>query len=182
MITSSAQGEGKSTTLANLAIATAQGGKKVLIADCDLRRPIQHKLFWIPNEEGLTTCFAENARPKSLIKPTQVPGLDILPSGPIPPNPSELLGSRKMQALLESLVDEYDMVMLDSPPLVPVTDAAILSTQVDGVLLVINAGSVEKNLAKLAKESLNNVQARIIGTVLNKVTSGDKGYYYRYYY
>lgn len=159
-----------------------QGGKKVLIADCDLRRPNQHKLFWIPNEEGITTYFAESVVPKSLIKQTQVPGLDILPSGPIPPNPSELLGSRKMQVLLESLIDEYDMVLLDSPPLLPVTDAAILSTKVDGVLLVINAGSVERNMVKLAKESLNNVQARIIGTALNKITSGNKGYYYRYYY
>jgi len=180
LITSATQGEGKSTTLANLAIAMVQGGKKVLIIDCDLRRPTQHKLFWIPNEEGITTYFTDNAGPKSLIKTTQVPGLDILPTGPIPPNPSELVGFRKMRALMESVVHVYDIVLLDSPPLLPVTDAAILSTQVDGVLLVINSGMVEKNLAKLAVERLNNVQARIIGTVLNRVTP-DKGYYHYYY-
>jgi len=181
LITSSTQGEGKSTTLANLAVALVQDGKRVLIVDCDLRRPTQHKIFWVPNDEGITTYIATNTDSKSLIKTTVVPGLDLLPTGPIPPNPSEMVGSKKVRILLASLAAEYGTVLIDSPPLVPVTDAAILSAQVDGVLLVIGSGSVDKNMAKFAKESLANVQAKIIGTVLNKVTSVDKGYYYRYY-
>lgn len=182
MITSAAQGEGKSTTLANLAVTLAQAGKKVLIADCDLRRPTQHKIFWVSNEMGITSHITQNVEIESLIKPTQAPGVELLTTGPVPPNPSELLGSQKMRLLLETLSARYDLVIIDSPPLVPVTDAVILSTLVDGVLLVIKSAAVEREMVKAAKDSLINVRARIIGTVLNDVKSRDKGYYYQYKY
>ncbi len=178
LITGVEPGEGKSTTLANLAVVMAQGGKRVIAVDCDLRRPSLHKLFALPSEPGLTTALLEG-KGRPLLQETIVPGLRLLTSGPLPPNPSELLGSRHFEELLGSLVSDADVVLLDAPPVIAVSDAAVLASKVDGVILVINAGKTKRDLARRAKSLLQNVNAPLLGAVLNNAPL-DKGLY-RYY-
>ncbi|NJN16212.1 MAG: CpsD/CapB family tyrosine-protein kinase [Oscillochloris sp.] len=166
LVTSTAPDEGKSTTLANLAVTIAQAEQQVLLVDCDLRRPTLHELFQVPNDHGLTSAILESdsALP---IQQTQVPGLRILTSGPLPPRPADLLGSRRMEALIERLRGEADMVLFDTPPVVAVTDAAVLATRMDGVLLVLQAGRTRRDRAREARQKLEKVKANIIGVVLN---------------
>ncbi len=183
VVTSAGPGEGKSTTIANIAIAMAQAGKKVLLVDCDLRRPVVHKNFGLANTRGLTNILANNLPFAEVAQETEIEGLRIVTSGPIPPNPSELLGSMKMKDLINTFKEHVDFVFFDTPPVSAVTDAAVLSTQTDGVVLVLSAGEITRDAALHARTVLHNVNAHILGVVLNKVNvEKEQGYYYYYYY
>jgi len=172
VVTSPGPDEGKSTTVANLAVITAQAGKKVILADCDLRRPRQHELFGLSNDRGLTTMMVdENAfRSPPWQEIAGVSGLRVLPSGPLPPNPADFLGSRRMTEVIAWLKEQADLVLFDTPPAVAVTDAAILAARVDGVLLVVSAGITRREYAQRAKALLEKVNARLVGVVLNNAT------------
>ncbi|WHH57520.1 CpsD/CapB family tyrosine-protein kinase [Petroclostridium sp. X23] len=182
VVTSAGPGEGKSTTIANLAITFAQSGSKVLLIDGDLRKPKVHKTFNTHNQTGLTNVLAQHADYKQYVKQCDIDNLDILTSGPIPPNPSELLSSNSMKKLLERFREDYEIVLIDAPPVGTVTDAAILSTIVDGTILVAASGQVEIEAAQRAKQLLEKVNANIIGVVLNKLSKNEQGNYYYYYY
>jgi polysaccharide biosynthesis transport protein len=194
MVTSPSPSEGKSVTTANLAAVIAQAGHRVLVIDADLRRPVLHRVFGVDNRIGLTE-FLRFLHPNDLeetiiallhqlARPTKIEGLSILTSGPIPPNPSELLGSRTHNRLLAVLKNHYDFVLLDSPPVLIVTDAVVLSTQIDGTILVIDAVGTQKNPLRLAAERLREVNANILGVVVNRVSPRTDGYgaYYQYQY
>jgi capsular exopolysaccharide synthesis family protein len=178
LVTSTAPDEGKSTTLANLAVTMAQAEQHVLIVDCDLRRPSLHQIFGVANERGLTSAILEQGDGPLPTQPTAVPGLSLLPSGPLPPRPADLLGSRRMEALIARMRAEADIVLFDTPPVVAVTDAAVLATRMDGVLLVLQAGRTRRDRAREARQKLEKVKANIIGVVLNnaKLEAG-YGYY-----
>ena len=180
MITSAGPGEGKSTTVANLAVSMAQAGKSVLVVDADLRNPTQHKLFGLDNREGLSVALLQDQDYQTYIRETAVPGVMLLTGGPIPPNPAELVGSKRMRRLIEELGIQFDMILIDTPPIIAVTDAAILAQEVDGVILVLASGEVNKDFAKKAKELLDKVGAKIIGAVLNKVDLKTSKYYNYY--
>jgi non-specific protein-tyrosine kinase len=167
LITSTAPDEGKSVTLANLAVTMAQAEQRVLMVDCDLRRPSLHSLFGLSNERGLTSAILEQGEGELPIQATSVPGLSLLASGPLPPRPADLLGSRRMGAMVERLRASADMVLIDTPPVVAVSDAAVLAPQVDGVLLVLQAGHTRRDRAREARQILEKVKAHIIGVVLN---------------
>lgn len=170
LVTSSSPGEGKSTTLANLAVTMAQVEQRVTIIDCDLRRPFLHTLFGLPNDVGLTTMLVENeALETPPLQPTQVPGLRLLASGNLPPRPPDLLGSQRMESIIERLLAEADILIFDAPPVIAVPDAVVLSTKVDGVVLVLSAGETKREHAQRAVERLRKVNARIVGAVLNNV-------------
>jgi protein-tyrosine kinase len=166
LVTGVDAGEGKSTTLANLAVVIAQGGKRVVAVDCDLRRPTLHKVFGLSAEPGLTTAILDKAG-HAVSQKTTVEGLSVVASGPLPPNPSELLGSRRFGEILDALAKEADIVLLDAPPIIAVSDAAVLASRVDGVLLVVSAGKTKRELARRAKSLLEKVNANILGVVLN---------------
>ena len=183
MVTSSGPEEGKSTTVANLSVVLAQAGYKVLIVDADLRKPVQNKIFQLDNHKGLTNLLVEDLEPSDLIRPTILEGLDILTTGPIPPNPSELLASQRMKELLDFFSEKYQIVLVDTPPAIAVTDAVVLATLVDGAILVIRGGMSRIEMVRDAKAVLDKTGVRIIGTVLNGVKmQGDNYYYYYYYY
>ena len=177
LATSTAPDEGKSTILANLAVTIAQAEQRVILVDCDLHRPTLHTLFDLPNETGLTSMILTEETPLPL-QETGVPGLSVLTSGPLPPRPADILGSRRMEAAIERLRAAADIVLFDTPPVVTVTDAAVLATKVDGVLLVFQAGRTSRERARRARQILEKVKANIIGVVLNnaKVEQG-YGYY-----
>lgn len=181
MITSSGPREGKSHTVANLAVSTAQSGKSVLIIDADLRNPTQHKLFGLDNGEGLSVSLVQDQDYHKYIRETAVPGVMVLPAGPIPPNPAELVGSKRMQLLIEEVSEQFDMLLIDTPPVIAVTDAAILAQEVDGVILVLASGEVNKGYAQKAKDLLDKLGVKILGAVLNKVDLNTKEHYYYYY-
>jgi capsular exopolysaccharide synthesis family protein len=179
-VTSAGVGEGKSSTLANLAVVSAQAGRKVIVVDADLRRPTIHQLFGLKNDTGLTTAMMSGTAQAALpLQTTAIEGLSVLTSGPLPPNPAELMGSCRMDEIVASLVEEADQVFFDTPPVVAVTDAAVLATKVDGVLLVISAGKTRRELARLAVQRLQQINARLVGTVLTNVPlgTGFQGYY-----
>jgi len=170
LVTSAGPEEGKSTVLANLAVTTAQASKKVILVDCDLRRPTLHNIFNLKNDVGLTTMVVDDVAMESPpLQDTGVEGLQLVSSGPLPPNPSELLGSRRMEEIIAALLERADVVLFDAPPVVAVTDAAVLATKVDGVLLVINAGGTKRDYARAAKARLEKVNANLLGAVLNNV-------------
>jgi capsular exopolysaccharide synthesis family protein len=180
VVTSPGDGEGKSTTLANLAVTAAQSEKTVCLIDCDLRRPSLHQLFGLSNEVGLTSMIRDDSlRDAPPLQATPVPGLRVLTSGPLPPNPSELLGSRRMEEIIASLSRQSDLILFDAPPITMVTDAAVLATKVDAVLLVVSAGHTRREHARRAKALLEKVNARLVGVVLNNVSfdAGLRGYY-----
>jgi capsular exopolysaccharide synthesis family protein len=180
VVTSPGSEEGKSTTLANLAVTIAQADKKVILVDCDLRRPAQHAMFGLPNDVGLTTMVVDaKAMGEPPLLDTGVPGLRLLPSGPLPPNPSELLGSRRMQEIIAGLSERADIVLFDAPPIVAVTDAAVLASRVDAVLLVVKAGATKRDHAQKARALLEKVNAHLVGAVLNNVKM-DTSYYHYY--
>jgi non-specific protein-tyrosine kinase len=176
MATSTAPDEGKSTTLANLAVTIAQAEQRVILVDCDLRRPTLHTLFDLPNEAGLTSMILAEDAPVPL-QETGVPGLSLLASGPLPPRPADILGSRRMEAAIERLRAAADIVLFDTPPVVAVTDAAVLATKVDGVLLVFQAGRTSRERARRARQILEKVKANIVGVVLNNAEV-EQGYGY----
>lgn len=177
LATSSAPDEGKSSTLANLAVTMAQAEQRVLLVDCDLRRPSLHTLFGLTNERGLTSAILAPEDGLLPIQPTVVPGLQLLTSGPLPPRPADLLGSRRMGTLIEQLSASADIVLFDTPPVVAVTDAAVLAPRVDGVLLVLHAGQTRRDRAREARRLLEKVKAHIVGVVLNGAKL-ERGYTY----
>jgi capsular exopolysaccharide synthesis family protein len=181
MYTSAGPGEGKSTTVANSAVVLAQSGKKVIIVDCDLRKPVQHKIFGLA-KQGVTNALVENHSPVDLLQKTAVNNLQVLASGPIPPNPSELLGSGKMAQLFQELREGCDLLLIDAPPVVAVTDACVLASQVDGVVLVTAAGLVRPEMAQHAKELLVKAKGALLGIVLNRVAIDKQHAHYYYYY
>ena len=177
VVTSSVPGEGKSTTSGNLALSLAQSGNKVLLVDCDMRKPSIHKKFKISNMSGtaelllrkesfedVANCYNEN--------------LTIITAGKIPPNPSEMLSSRAMTAFIKEMKNEFKYIILDTPPLQAVTDAQVLSTKADGVLLVVRAGSTKREIVLNSVDLIKKVHGKIIGTVLNGVENKNNNYYY----
>lgn len=180
IVTSSGPGEGKSTTTANLAIVYAQQGKKVLLIDADLRKPTIHYTFRLDNLRGLSNVLVGENTLKEVTHESDVENLDVISCGPIPPNPSELLGSKKMQQMLEEAKKTYDIVIFDTPPVLAVTDAQILANIVDGSILVIKSGGTEIEAATKAKEALEPAKAKLLGTVLNGREKAASNYYYYY--
>jgi len=170
LISSPGPGEGKTTTLANLAVTMAQVDQRVIMVDCDLRRPVLHQLFGLSNERGLTTMMLDDeALAHPPLQATTINGLSLLASGTLPPRPSDLLGSKRMELVLNKLLENADLLLLDAPPVMAVTDAVVLSTKVDAVLLVVSAGETKREQAQSAIERLKKVNAHIVGTVLNNV-------------
>lgn len=183
MITSSNMSEGKSTVSANIATTFAKQGLHTLLVDSDLRRPTINTTFGIDNPQGLSNYLSErNFDINSIIYKTSVKNLYVIPSGPIPPNPSELIGSKRMAELIKKLSEQLDLVIFDAPPVLSVTDAQIVSTNVDGTILVVRANKTEKNAVKEAVRLIKQVGGHIIGTVLNDVEVKGSGYYGYYGY
>lgn len=194
LVSSPSPSEGKSITASNLAAVIAQAGQRVLLVDSDLRRPVMHKIFEMDNHTGLTELLRQvnlndfdssvEAALGDCIRPSGLDGLWLLTSGPIPPNPSELLGSNTNRKLLEALKKHFDTILLDSPPVLIVTDSVVLSTQVDGVVLVIDGDKTQKNQLRQSAERLKEVNANLLGVVVNRLSAKSDGYstYYNYYY
>ena len=178
-VTSSEPAEGKSTVSGNLALSFAQNDKKVILLDCDLRKPSVHKNFRISNIKGLSEVLLGKVDINEAIQ-TRNDNLDVLTSGKIPPNPSEMLSSMAMTNLLEGLKEKYDVIILDTAPLKAVTDAQILATKVDGTILVTRAERTKREAVIEAKNLLEKVGANIIGTVLHAVENNKNKYYYYY--
>lgn len=178
LATSTAPDEGKSTTLANLAVTMAQSEQRVILVDCDLRRPTVHTIFGLPNEQGLTTLMLQ-ADATLPLHQTDIPGLLVLTSGPTPPRPADILGSKRMAAIIGQLRNQADIVLFDTPPINAVTDAAVLATAVDGVLLVFRAGNTKRDRAREARKLLDKVNANVVGVVLTDV-KGDQDQYSYY--
>jgi len=181
-VTSPGPGEGKSTTAVNLAVALAQGGQRTLLIDGDLRRPLIHRAFALVQEPGLTDVLVGRATAREAVRPDAAPGLDVLPSGSIPPNPSELLGSAAMHSLISALRRDYHYIIIDTPPTLPVTDASVVASGADAAILVLRSGDTQETAAQRALEQLRRVHARIAGAVLNGVSSRHDRYYTYYSY
>lgn len=203
VVTSSTLEEGKSTTTANIALALAQTGKRVLVVESDLRRPSMHKYFGLPHDPGLSEVllgtvswhdatrsladlFMGKLDMDTLVRTPGLENISFMTSGALPPNPAELLGAAPMGALIKEITEEFDLVLFDSPPVLPVTDAAVLASQVDGVLLVYQAGRAGRGLLKRAKSHLEAVRADIRGVILNNITAevsefSPAEHYYQYY-
>ncbi len=182
LVTSAGPQEGKSTAVINLGIIFAQGGKRVLIVDSDLRRPRLHRAFGVPRKRGLTNLIMGESTTEEVIIHTEVPGVDLIPCGPIPPNPSELLGSPRMREISDELADRYDLVLYDSPPVVAVTDAVVMSKSVEGVVLIAKAGKTTREILTKAVRQLTDVGTHVLGSVLNDFNIRGAGYRYYYYY
>lgn len=182
LVTSSDKNEGKTTTVSNLAVSFANLNKKVLLIDCDLRNASIHKMFKINNIYGLTDILAKDRAVDKCIQETELENLYVLTAGATPPNPAEILSSEKMKNLIEDLKNIYDYIFIDTPPIGLVTDAGVLSSFIDGVVLVVKSESVEKKYLEETKKKLDAVDARILGAILNSYKSEQKDYnYYSYY-
>jgi capsular exopolysaccharide synthesis family protein len=181
VLTSPGPGEGKSTTCANLGVVLAQAGKKVLIVDCDFRKPVMHRFFGMRNIHGVVDVLV-GERKLEEVGAEPVEGLKVIAVGHIPPNPTELLGSRRFSELLASFREEFDYVLVDAPPVGLVSDPAILAAQGDGVLLVSDAQNTRKGSVRQAMRSLEVVGANVLGTAMNNVDTSQIGYYYDYIY
>jgi polysaccharide biosynthesis transport protein len=183
LVTSVGPGEGKSTTVSNLSVVTAQAGLKTLAIDADLRRPMLHKIFEVENESGLSTYIVgEAASPDAVIQPTQTDGLWLMPSGIIPPNPAELLNSPRMTGMLDQLRERFDVILIDSPPLLGVADASILASLVSGTILVAEVGRTRLDMCQQAAAQIERVNGKLLGVVLNRLNTRRGGYYYHYNY
>ncbi|HZQ10884.1 MAG TPA: polysaccharide biosynthesis tyrosine autokinase [Anaerolineae bacterium] len=178
LVTSASPSEGKSVTASNLAVSMAQAGYRTILLDCDLRRPAQQRVFNLSNDAGLTNCLLAHAQIMSYVRPTRVENLRVLPTGPLPPNPSELLSSLSMGKLFDTLRADADVVIVDSPPVLAVADPIILSRLCDGVLLVIDSGKTRREPGEQAVEAIQKAGARLLGIVLNRVS--DRGRYTSY--
>lgn len=179
VVTSSGPSEGKSTTSANLATVFAKSGQKVLLVDADMRKPTVHKTFLLNNQEGLSTVLTTKKNIVEIAQSSAIENLTVLTSGTKAPNPSELLGSQKMNKIMDEARNNYDIVIFDMPPVVTVTDAQIMASKADGTLLVVREGKTRKDDLKKAKELLTMVKARLLGVVYNGTEqSKDQGYYY----
>lgn len=181
MVTSSGPGEGKSTTVSNLAVVFAQQGKKVLLIDSDLRRPTLHFTFGFTNTIGLTNALTRQIHLNESIRKTDVENLYFMPSGPIPPNPAELLGSAAMDQLIADLYEMFDLILFDVPPVLAVADAQVMANQVDAAILVVSSGMTNKEAAIKAKEILEQTKSKLLGAVLNNKEEDRSTYYYYYY-
>lgn len=182
LFTSSAPSEGKSTVSNNVAVTWAKQGETVVLVDADLRRPTIHKTFNVSNRGGLSSYLLGNASFEDVVQPTMVKNLFVITSGPIPPNPSELLGSMRTKDLINRLEDKFGLLIMDTPPANSVTDAQVLATQVDGVVMVVPQGIAEKAGVAHAKQLLDTVHANILGVIMNRVTKEkSQGYYGGYY-
>ena len=182
MVTSAGAGEGKSTTIANLAVTYAQMERSVILVDADMRKPTEHHTFGVSNRYGLSSYLSQQSPLEDVMQQTNVPGLTVIPSGPIPPNPAEMVASKRMSGLIAELREQYDIILIDTPPLLAVTDAQIIATKSDGVLMVIDYGKVKRDIAIKAKSNLDKVGARILGVVMNNVKRKSSEAYYYYYY
>ncbi len=183
LITSTQPGEGKTLVAANLAVAIAQEGRRAIVVDADLRRPSLHRFFGLPNRLGFTSLIMdETLAIKDVIQETDVPGLRVITSGPLPPNPLDMLASRRADQLITEMKAMCDTLLLDSPPVLSVTDPLLLGTHADGALLVAAAKSTRRNLVVKAYQTLRRSGVDVIGAVLNKVRQSDLGYYYSHYY
>jgi capsular exopolysaccharide synthesis family protein len=184
LVTSPAPGDGKSTSASNLACAMAQAGQRVVLVDCDFRRPTQHKIFGLDDKVGLSSVLAGRAKLADASRTTAVEGLDVIPCGPLPPNPAEILNSQAFAELLDTLAKQYDHVVIDSPPVMPVTDARILGALCDLTVLVLRAEKSTRKFTEHAREALLSVGARILGVIVNDVprSKGSYGYGNRYGY
>ena len=184
LISSPGPSEGKSTTSINFAVMLAQQGERVLLVDADIRRPALHRAMDVLREPGLTDLLIGDAGIREAVRPNVLPNLDVLPSGPFPPNPSELLNSKKMQQLLRDFEGTYNHVILDSPPILAVSDSAILGTHTDGLVLVLRSGETEQRAAERAVDQVRRIGVRVFGAVLNEVASStvEESYYMQYHY
>jgi capsular exopolysaccharide synthesis family protein len=182
LVTSATPAAGKSTTAANLAVAYAQSGKRTVLIDADLRRPTMHYTFEMTNQRGMSTAIVNDVPVENIVRETEIENLDLVTSGPIPPNPSELLSSRKMAHLLKTFSMHYDMVIIDSPPLLAVTDAQVLSKITDGTVLVTNVAENNRDKLREAKDLLEKADANILGVVMNNKKMNTKKDDYYYYY
>lgn len=181
-VTSATPGEGKTTTTCNLAVSFARNGQRVLIIDADLRRPAVHKAFRLPNTSGVSTALVSTAREfDDFVQFSGIENLWVLTSGPVPPNPAEMVGSQRMKQMIEHFSDVYDLVIVDSPPMLAVADPVLLGMQVDGVVLTMRSGKVTKETAVHAVRSLIGGKCHLLGIVLNAVKRGGEGHQ-RYYY
>lgn len=182
LVTSPGPQEGKTTVAISLAIVMAQGGSRVVLIDLDMRRPRVHQPFGFKKEPGMSEAILGKRTIDEIVRSTDIKGLWIIPSGPVPPNPAELLHTERFSLLLRELSEKFDRVVIDSPPLGPVTDAAIISTQVDGVVMVAKSGATRRAAIKAAWRQLKEIGARVLGTVLNNVSAKRSYGYYNYYY
>lgn len=178
MFTSTAPGEGKTTTAANIAVVFAQQGKKVLLVDADLRKPTIHYTFNLMNIHGLTSVLTKRCTLEEAIEDGGVENLYVLTSGPIPPNPAEMLSSKAFEKFFETVKEQFDLVIFDTPPILAVTDGQIIANKCDGTILVVSAGKTEKLAAKKAKELLLNAKGRLLGAILNNKKQDQTHYYY----
>jgi non-specific protein-tyrosine kinase len=182
LVTSSIPGEGKTTTAANLAVAFAQAGRRTILVDADLRKPAIQRIFDIPNQFGLSDLLRSDAvSPEAVLVGTEQPHLRVLPTGKLPPNPAELLGSHRMRKILDRLLTDADLVILDSPPVQAVTDPAVLGARVDATLLVVDAGRTRKGVVGHAREQLAKTGARVVGVTINRLHGSDANGYYHHY-
>jgi len=174
--------EGKSVTTANLAVTLAQAGKSVLIIDSDLRKPMQHEIFKVANLKGLTDLLSSDYKEKDSIKTTEVPNLFLINSGPVPANPVELLSSEKMARLLKSLKENFEHILIDTPPLLLLSDAFVLASKIDGLLLVVSGGATSREALRQASEKLDSHKMKCLGVILNRADLREHDYYYTKYY
>ena len=186
VVSSPAPKEGKTLTASNLAITQAQAGKKTLLMDTDLRRPMIHHLFKLKREDGISKVLTEELKLDDAIQGTDVENLSVITSGPIPPNPSELLGSKKMKEVLKELKSRFDIIVMDSPPMVAVTDPIVLCKEADGLILIVRSGKTDRDVAEKSKNNAEYAKVKVLGCVLNDVdvrrVYGSYNYYYYYYY
>lgn len=182
VITSASHSEGKSTTSSNLAIVFAQEGKRVLLIDADMRKPTMHDTFKINNSRGLSNVLARQIALKVAIQSAEIENLDLLPSGPIPPNPAELLSSHSMDLLFDQALDTYDLLIFDTPPVLSVTDSVVLANRCEGAILVVNSGKTEREHALKAKEAITaSSKTRLLGVVINNIKAQKNSAYAQYY-